>query len=56
MGMACACIKDTYYSINLSSLRKHAYSNILKIHTKNENFQIKNSDMFHISAQNIDCG
>ena len=23
---------------------------------KNENFQIKNSDIFHISAQNIDCG
>ena len=39
------------------SLRKHAYSNILKIlPPKNENFQIKNSDIFHISAQNIDCG
>ena len=24
--------------------------------TKNENFQIKKSDIFHISAQNIDCG
>ena len=23
---------------------------------KNENFQIKNSDIFHISAQHIDCG
>ena len=23
---------------------------------KNEHFQIKNSDIFHISAQNIDCG
>ena len=23
---------------------------------KNENFQIKNSNIFHISAQNIDCG
>ena len=23
---------------------------------KSENFQIKNSDSFHISAQNIDCG
>ena len=23
---------------------------------KNDNFQIKNSDIFHISAQNIDCG
>ena len=26
------------------------------ISTKTENFQIKNSDIFHISAQNIDCG
>ena len=24
--------------------------------TKNENFQTKNSDIFHISAQNEDCG
>ena len=38
------------------ALRKHAYSNILKIlPPKNENFQIKNSDNYHISAQNIDC-
>ena len=38
-------------------LEKHAYSNILKIlPPKNENFQIKNSDIFHISVQNIDCG
>ena len=26
------------------------------LHQKNENFQIKNSDIFRISAQNIDCG
>ena len=39
------------------ALRKHTYSNILQILLhKNENFQIKNSDIFHISAQNIDCG
>ena len=25
-------------------------------HQKIENFQIKNFDIFHISAQNIDCG
>ena len=24
--------------------------------TKNENFQIKKTDIFHISAQNRDCG
>ena len=30
---------------------------ILKIlPPKNENFQIKIFDMFHVSAQNIDCG
>ena len=41
----------------MMSLRKQAYSNILKISPpKTENFQIKNSDIFHISAQNIDCG
>ena len=39
------------------TLRKHANSNILKIlPPKNENFKIKNSDIFHISTQNIDCG
>ena len=24
--------------------------------TKNENIQIKNPDIFHTSAQNVDCG
>ena len=41
----------------MHSLRKHAYSNILKIlPPKYENFQTKNSDIFHISPQNIDRG
>ena len=41
----------------VSSLWKHAYWNILKIlRPKNETFLDKNSDIFHISAQNIDCG
>ena len=40
-----------------SALQKLAYSSKLKIlPPKNENFQIKNSDIFHISAQNINCG
>ena len=44
------------------SLREHANSNIQKIShtppppTKTENFQIKTLIVFHISAQNIDCG
>ena len=43
--------------MNRNALQKHAYTNILKILLpKNTNFQIKNSDIFHISAQNIDCG
>ena len=38
------------------TLRKHTYSNILKIlQPKKENFQVKKSDIFHMSAQNIDC-
>ena len=38
------------------SLQKHVYSNILKIlPLNNEIIQIKNSDIFHISAQNIGC-
>ena len=41
----------------VDTLRKHTYSNMLKIlPPKNENFQIQNSDIFHISDQNIDCG
>ena len=40
-----------------STLRKHTSSNTLKIlPPKNDKFQIKKSDIFHISAQNIDCG
>ena len=39
------------------TLQKHTYSNILKIlPPKTESFQVKNSNIFHISAQNIDCG
>ena len=53
-------IKLTKYIISLhnyKTLRKHAYSNVLKIiQPKKENFQIKFSDIFHISAQNIHCG
>ena len=38
------------------TLRKHTYANMWKISPpKTENFQIKTSDIFHISAQNIDC-
>ena len=46
----------SYYFKSIT-LRRHAFSNILKIsQPKNENFQIKNSDIFHVSVQKIDCG
>ena len=44
---------SVFESLQFSSLRKHAYSNILKISPlKTESFQV----FFHISAQNMDCG
>ena len=54
----CVNQKQTiYHEFMKTTLRKHAYSNIKKISPpKMENFQVKNSDIFHISAQNIDCG
>ena len=51
--------KKTKFDIHIISnpLRKHAYSNILKIlQPKPEIFQINILMFFHISAQNIDCG
>ena len=40
----------------IQTLRKHAYSNIQKISPpKTENFQLKNSIFFHITAQHTDC-
>ena len=45
------------HSVGWSTLRKHAYWNLLKILSpKNENFLFKKIWYFHISAQNIDCG
>ena len=44
-------------TIYFLTLRNHAYSNISKIlQTKKGKIPDKNSDIFHISAQNIDCG
>ena len=36
--------------------QKHAYFNILKISPPKTKFSDRNSDIFHISAQNIECG
>ena len=39
------------------ALRKHAYLKIQKLSLpETENCQIKNSNNFHISAQNVGCG
>ena len=45
----------TVYIVTMT-LQKDAYLNILKFlpQKKNESFQVKNSDIFHISAQNIE--
>ena len=40
---------------DFSTLRKHA-KKYWELYHQNENFQMKNSGSFHISAQNIDCG
>ena len=46
-----------FFYVSIIPLRRHAYSNIKKISPpKTKNFSDKNSDMFQISAQNIDCG
>ena len=39
---------------SITKTRLFKYTEIFT--TKNESFQIRNSDIFHISAQNIDCG
>ena len=41
-----------HYTITKTRLFKY----IENFTTKNENFQVKKSDIIHISAQNIDCG
>ena len=49
------CLATCTSSLSFFPLRKQAYTNILKIsQPKNEKFSDKNSDIFHISAQNID--
>ena len=42
---------------NVNITKTYLFKNTGNFTTKkNENYQIKNSDIFHISAQNIDCG
>ena len=49
--------KRSQLSLQYAHYENTPIQNILKIlPSKNENFQIKNSDIFLTSAQNIDCG
>ena len=52
--LPCISISDINNNLAIScTLRKYAYSNILKIlPPKTEKFQIKNFDIFHIYVQN----
>ena len=50
---AVICKLTTALLITKTSLFKYIENLTTK---KNENFQIKNSDIVHISAKNIDCG
>ena len=53
-GKSTRCIK---IPLAIGNITKHAYSNILKIlQPKKGKFSDKNSNIFHISAQNIGCG
>ena len=55
MGLHFICHYVQWHGLSIA-LRKHAYSNMRILPPKNENFQMKNSCSFRISAQNIDCG
>ena len=54
--------KIMYTPVNLkwglsgSKLYRHVFVMVLKILSPDGKFQINKSDIFHISAQNIDCG
>ena len=53
----CQKVEKLHYFDFMFIIRKHAYSNIQKISPpKTKTIQTKNSDIFHSSAQNIDCG
>ena len=42
--------------INLWTITKTRLFKYTEYHRKTENFQTKKSNIFHISAQNMDCG
>ena len=56
--MTCLDIQLKYGHVGKSKdmTKTRLFKYIENLPPKNEKFQIKNSDIFHISAQNIDCG
>ena len=50
------CRKSFLYTFLFVTLRKHAYLNVENFTSKHWKFSDKNSNIFHISVQNIDCG
>ena len=57
----CTTPYTVLYTDQFENLQAHYENMPIQIYgkfhlQKTENFQIKNSDIFHISAQNIDCG
>ena len=54
IGYAFAHFAQACSKADFRIMKTSLFQYIEKFTTKNENFQIKNSDIFHISAQNID--
>ena len=52
MMILCVCF---FVVVFFSSIAKTSLFKYVQKSPKTENLQIKNSDIFHISAQNIDC-
>ena len=56
LAMFCDCVSSWTSYIPLGITKTRLFKTIQNFFTKNWKFSDKNSDLFHISAQNIDCG
>ena len=52
----CSCLSGQIVLLWTHITKTRLFKSIKISPPKTENFQIKSSDIFHISAQNIDCG
>ena len=55
-GVCIVLMFSSFYLLLAPITKTRLFKYIENFTTKNENFQMKNSGSFHISAQNIDCG